>query len=155
VELFVDPKGDGRQWVEIELSPFNVIYDQLAVMTADAQPTPDLRLPPDVYNRDVWRDVTWNMDGLRTETRLMLDAGGHTTGWIADMAVPADPLLHRLGQATFHPMTLRANIMRYDWLATADPAKRTLLATNWAPVVWGCPHISPLAMGYLHLIARQ
>ncbi len=45
--------------------------------------------------------------------------------------------------------------MRYEYPKPADEnAKRKLIAMNWAPVMYGQPHISPGAMGYVTLVAR-
>jgi len=150
VELFIDPKGDQREWIEIEVSPNNVVFDQLAVLTADPVSGPDHVLLPDVLNRDWWMNLSWTLDGLRTATSRIKE-NGNVVGWVADLAVPADPLLRRLGKKSFEPMTLRANLLRYDYIKTAGTEKKQLVALNWAPVKYGCPHISPEAMGSIVL----
>jgi len=51
-------------------------------------------------------------------------------------------------------MTLRAHLLRYRWtkpFSTAVDPERRLIAMSWAPVLHGCPHISPGAMGVLKL----
>jgi len=52
-------------------------------------------------------------------------------------------------------MTLRAHLLRYRWtkpFSTAVDPERRLIAMSWAPVLHGCPHISPGAMGVLKLV---
>lgn len=151
VEVFLDAKGDGRQWIELEVSPENATFDQMAILTAAPVSTPDLTLPGSVLDRDWWTDLSWSLEGWRTAATVQ-KSGGRVTGWTVDMALPAKPVLHRLGRDRYAPMTLRANFLRYAYVSSADPKNpRRLLAMNWSPVTYGCPHISPLAMGLLTL----
>lgn len=53
VEIFIDPDGDGRDYVEIEISPANVVTDLLM-----ARGEPDKR-----------GDLGWDFRGLRTEVQ--------------------------------------------------------------------------------------
>ena len=149
IEMFLDPKGDAREWVEVEASPNNVIFDKLFLLTADPVSGRDGVLVAPIRQRDLWTDVAWNLDGLRTSVRKVRNADGTTT-WIADLAVPADPLLRRLGASQFSPMTLRGNLVRYHWFGSTSQQK--LLAMNWASVAFGYPHVSPQAMGSLVLV---
>ncbi|MEO7717465.1 MAG: carbohydrate-binding family 9-like protein [Capsulimonas sp.] len=149
VEMFLDVKGDARQWIELEVSPRCVTFDKVMTLTADPISDADLILAPDLRNRDLWRDLSWTLDGLRTAATIQ-KSGKRITGWTVDIALPAKPTLRRLGLDHFAPMTLRANFLRYEYPAT-NGAKRPLIAMNWSPVRWGCPHISPQAMGYLEL----
>lgn len=154
VEVFLDPVGDGRQYFEIEVSPKNQIFDALFTLTTEPRANENGRLLPDVINRNLWNSVDWNCESLRTATRLQTTATGETTGWVADLALPAAPLLRRLGLTKFEPLTLRAHLLRYHWTEPyADPAppSRRLIAMSWATVEKGCPHISPGAMGFLKL----
>ena len=158
VEVFLDAKGDGREWIELEVSPGNATFDQVTTLTAPPISNADLLLTSDVLQRDWWVDLSWSLDGWRTAATVQ-KTNGKVTGWTVDMALPAQAVLRRLGQAQFGPMTMRANFLRYEQVpavkaAGADPgASRRLLAMNWSPVLYGCPHISPLAMGYLVLAA--
>lgn len=149
VEVFIDPKGDGREWVELEVSPHNVVFDQIAVLTAEPEYDAGGVLTHQVLDRDWWTDLSWNLDGLRTATGR-LQSNGKITGWIVDMAVPATPLLRRLGVKSFSPMNLRVNLLRYETMTAAN-GKPVFIPMNWAPVMFGCPHISPDAMGTLVL----
>lgn len=149
VEVFIDPKGDGREWVELEVSPHNVVFDQLAVLTAEPEYEAGGILTHQVLDRDWWTDLSWNLEGLRTAAGR-LQSRGKITGWIVDMAVPATPLLRRLGVKSFGPMNLRVNLLRYETMTAAD-GKPMFIPMNWAPVTFGCPHILPDAMGTLVL----
>jgi hypothetical protein len=151
VEVFLDAKGDGRQWIELEVSPYGSTMDQLATLTADPVSDSNLIVISDVLNRDWWVDLSWSLDGWRTAASIQ-KSGGKVTGWTVDMALPASSILHRLGQTAFTPMTLRANLLRYEEVPSpGSPNGRRMTSINWSPVVFGCPHISPLAMGYLEL----
>ncbi len=152
VEVFLDPKGDSRQWIEIQVTPRNRILDNLLLLTADPVSRPDGRLAESVFPRDWWADRAWNLDGLRTAARVVV-VGGTITGWVADLAIPADPTLKRLARTTFAPMTMRMNLLRYEWRPPAQVGgKKLLVAMDWATVVDGCPHFSPQAMGVVRLV---
>jgi hypothetical protein len=152
VELFIDPVGDGRQFVEVEISPRNSVLDMLHLITTKPKYNPDLTLRPDVIDRNAWSCLDWTYDGLRSATSQWSE-NGKTAGWIVDLALPARPLLKRMGFKTFRPQNLRINFLRYESEAGATPkAAREFIPLNWAPVVVGRPHRSPAAMGYLRLM---
>ena len=71
------------------------------------------------------------------------------------MALPAVDLMRRHGEAELRAGEVRANFVRYDWIAgmTGGESRdgRRLLATDWGPVRYGQPHVSPAAMGVLEL----
>ncbi|MGI4789578.1 MAG: carbohydrate-binding family 9-like protein [Janthinobacterium lividum] len=148
VEVFLDPKGDGREWIKLEVSPNNVVFDQLDVLTTEPVYDPDGTLTSDVLACDWWTDLSWDLTGPRTAARRM-QRHGETSGWVIDLAVPADPL-RRLGIKPFRPMRLRTNLLRYETQPGVN-GKSVFLPMNWAPVRFGCPHISPAAMGTLVL----
>lgn len=152
VEVFLDPKGDSRQWVELQLSPNNQVLDALDLVTTEPRSGEDLRLIPQIFARDVWGNKFWNLDNLRTATSR-LRQGSKEVGWIAELALPADGVLKRLGRRNYQPMTMRINIIRYEWVKTDDGSRR-LTAMNWAPVLCGCPHMSPQAMGFITLLPK-
>ncbi len=154
VEVFIDAKGDGRQWVEIELSPYGVTLENMTTLTADLVSNSDLIIDPQIRDRDYWPNASWDMPGLRTASKIVQGAG-HASLWIADFAFPAGATLHRLGLKEYLPMTLRANFLRYDYPIVDSAGTRVLCPQNWAPVIIGCPHISPAAMGYVDLLPRS
>lgn len=144
VELFLDPVGDGRNYVELQVSPNNQIFDQQ--ISLDAAPRSDAngRLRNVFLKKHFHPHPEWDMPGLRTATRRV------PGGWIAELAVPAAAF----GRSSWRPMTLCAHLMRYDWQHSSS-GKRRLIAMNWAPVRYGCPHISPAAMGRLVLLPKK
>lgn len=151
-EVFLDAKGDGREWTELEVSPHNLTLQVLTTLTAAPRSGPTQVLSQTILQRDWWPDPHWQMDGLQTAATIQ-QRDGTVTGWTVDIALPAAAVLRRVGQSRYTPMTLRANFLRYEYLPTregTDP--RRLLAMNWAPVQYGCPHISPQAMGELQLV---
>lgn len=146
-EVFLDPKGDGRQYMEFQVSPNNIVLDNMFVLSAEPKYTKNLRFVPGFT--DCWNFMEWNLDGLKTATApLMKD--GKKIGWTTEIAVPAKILAKRYGKNNLFPMTMRANFMRYDWQPNKK-GKRSMVHMNWSPVQHGCPHISPAAMGYLVL----
>jgi len=154
VEVFLDPVGDAREYVEIELTPKNDTFDQVILITApqvksDSQGV----LLKEVQERDFWAFPQWDLAGLRTAAKICVLPSGEQ-GWIAELAIPANPLLQRLGRTTFMAMTMHANLLRYEWRKSGSDsgAARQLIPMNWAPVRNGSPHLSPEAMGLLRLV---
>jgi len=150
-EVFLDAKGDARQWIEVEVSPKNVVYDGMTTLTAAPESDVNLILDGDIISRDYWANPSWNLDKLRTAASIQ-KTDGRVTGWIVDLALPAGPTLQRLGMSQFGPMKMKINFLRYEYEPAGDPkSPNTLYAMNWAPVMYGCPHISPQAMGTVEL----
>jgi len=150
-EVFIDPKGDGRQWIELEVSPNNDVLEIVTVLSAEPVFGEYGMLSSEICQRDLWFNRLWDMDGLRTAAAPWR-RNDQVVGWVVDMAIPAKPLLRRLGMKAFAPMSLRCNLMRYAYPTPAQEGQpRHLLAMNWSPVRYGCPHLSPAAMGTLVL----
>ena len=150
-EVFLDAKGDGRQWIELEVSPKNVVFDSMTTLTAAPESDANLLLNGDIISRDYWANQSWNMDKLRTAASIQ-KTDGRVKGWIVDLALPAGPTLQRLGMNQFAPMKMKVNFLRYEYEPASDPkSPTTLYAMDWAPVMYGCPHISPQAMGTIEL----
>ena len=61
VELFIDEHGDGRNYIELEVSPHNVIFDALIHNNGDGS--------------ELITDVTWQLEGLQTAVEV--DRQGH------------------------------------------------------------------------------
>jgi len=152
-ELFLDIKGDSRQWVELEVSPNNVVYEAMTTLTADPQSDQNLLLDANILNRDYWQNTAWTLTGLRSACRIEKDSKTNVTGWITDIALPATPTLQRLGLNSYGPIAFKANFLRYEYPAPKDKtSSRSLVAQDWGPVLLGCPHISPEAMGNIQLV---
>lgn len=148
-EVFIDGKGDQRQWIEIQVSPLNQVLDLVSTMTADPQYTAEMRLTQTMVERDFWSDRSWSAAGLVTASGRLFE-GGKTVGWTVEMSIPAAAFLRRMGRDRIEPMQIRANFLRYDHPVV--DAGRGFTQLNWAPVAVGCPHISPSAMGVLRLV---
>jgi len=146
-EIFVDPVGDGREFVEIEVSPDNGVFDQVHLLTTDPQSGDDGVLGDEIINRDMWSFPGWNIPGLKHAASRWARPDG-SKGWLVDVALPA-VLLRRTGRSHFAPMTLRANFLRYDHPLRGK--EREFVSLNWSPVIAGRPHRSPARMGYLVL----
>ncbi|HCE42587.1 MAG TPA: hypothetical protein DET40_03465 [Lentisphaeria bacterium] len=149
-EVFIDGKGDGRQYVEIQATPDGESLDLMYVFTGDPEYTSELRMTPEFCDKERWGFREWNMEGLRT-AGSRIERDGKIVGWSVEMAIPAAAVVKRQGLKNFVPMEIRANFMRYDWPADEKTGKRDLLHMNWSPVLKGCPHISPSSMGRLVL----
>lgn len=152
VEIFFDPVGDGRQSMEIQISPTNGVADYNNLCTApQITSQPNLILDWSIVRENFWSDKSWNLAGLRTAARQCRLGKDHR--WVVDAALPANPALHRLGKNAYQPMELHANLVRYDRaMIPGSKKKRELNAMSWAPTMFGCPHISPTAMGILVLV---
>jgi len=74
VEIFIDPTRRQRSYIEIEVSPLNVVLD-LYILN-------DPRCPP-------MRPLQhWNCAGLRTATHVERDRNHRATFWNCEMAIP-------------------------------------------------------------------
>jgi len=142
VEVFLDPVGDGRAFVELQVSPDNEIFDAMHLYTADPVSGDDFLIREDLIKRESWFTPEWNLEGLQTTVERS------DSSWQVTMKIPARTLLRRLGKTVFEPgMVLRANFVRLDY----TPGDKNAVITNWAPVVAGRVHRSPAGMGYLML----
>ena len=151
VQVFIDPKGDGRQVVELLCNANNDVLDLQILLTAAPRSDENLQLLPEVVDRDYWMSADWNAKGLRTAAAKD-EKDGEVSGWRVEMAIPAKSLLRRLGEDRLSPLTLRANFVRYEWEPPPGPNQEwSLLSMNWSPVEAGYPHLSPAAMGFLKL----
>jgi len=149
-EIFLDPVGDQRQYFELQVSPDNHALDQVILVTGEPKISPALTFDWGFSGRNVWFWLDWTMEGFRTATSR-IEKDGQLAGWIVDAAIPAKAALRRLGAGKFAPdMTMRINFLRYERPPIGD-GKRSFIAMNWAPVIYGCPHVSPAAMGTITL----
>lgn len=102
VEVFLDPGADGKDYLEIQVSPANVVFDALFA----SHRSPD------------WTQArSFNLAGLRTAVKVtgtLNRTGDQDSGWDVEMAIPfAD--LPGLGKAPpDHESTLRANFFRIE-----------------------------------------
>jgi hypothetical protein len=148
-EFFLDAGADGRQWMEIQVNPLNQTLDLMSFyLGAETDVSETGRITPEGRN-NYFSLREWEAEGaIIASGRIVED--GKIKGWTVELAVPASLITKRLGGGPLKPCELRANIVRYDHSLTADN-KRYLLFMSWGRVEFGCPHISPGAMGVLHL----
>jgi len=149
VEVFLDPVGDGRHYVEFEVNPRNDVLDSIHLFTAEPR-CDDNNLLLSELHRDHWSFLAWNADEFRSAARR-LETDGTVVGWIADFAIPAAGVLKRRGLKAFEPMRMRANFVRYDRLLLAN-GRRAFVPMSWGRGMAGCPHVSPAAMRTLELL---
>lgn len=150
VEVFIDPAGDEKQYIELQVSPNNGVRDVLYLCTGEPKSDEYRIQTAELVERDIWVLVDWTFDGLKTASSRFDSAGRH--GWIAELAIPAS-CLRRLGQKEFQPMTLRANFIRLDRPKNpARPGERFFVSSNWSSIFSGRAHRSPTANGYLKLV---
>lgn len=153
VEIFFDPKGDGREYIEIQVNAKNDIYDQLCFVVTEPKYRESLVLEGEIIDRDFWWTPEWNVYFMRTAASIQ-QQDGKPVGWVVDIDIPAFWTLRRLGLRTFQPdLTMRANLVRCEYPVPDDPhGKRKLTPMSWAPTVYGVPHVSAAAMGYITLL---
>lgn len=153
VEVFLDPKGDSRQYFEFEVNPDNSVLDSIHLLTAPEIKSDALTnaLVGEIWGSEVWSFVQWNAEGLRTAARS-IETDGALTGWIGEFAIPAPGILRRVGQAAYKPMKLRANFVRYEYRKQPGSETRRFIPMAWGKVMQGCPHVSPAAMGDVELV---
>jgi hypothetical protein len=110
VELFLDPWGAERLYVEIEVSPANVVFDALVVNRARGGET----------RRDLDALRGWRCRGLRTAARVdgVLNGGPVSRGWEVELAIPLRALAPRLEPAP--GVEWRFNAFRVDRSAHGD-----------------------------------
>ena len=150
-EVFIDAKGDGRQWLEIQVNPLNQTLDLMSFFTGNPQAvTKTLRLAPEETALDFWSFRAWEAEGLRNASGRLVDGDGNIVGWTVEMAIPAKLLMKRWDGGDLRPLEMRANFVRYDHPRKED-GEREVIFMSWGTVEHGCPHISPAAMGRLLL----
>lgn len=55
IEVFIDVVGDGKQYIELELSPYNIVFDAKVVCSQ--------------HNQHINVDASWDMKGLYTSVK--------------------------------------------------------------------------------------
>ncbi len=152
VEIFLDPVGDCREWIEVEINAKNEVYDQITLCTGEPKWDRSLRLTDDCIAREIWVLPNGALKNLRTAAAPW-KVNGQTVGWIVDAAIPAPEFLKRTGLKRFHTMTLRGDFLRYKSIPRASGTGRDLLSLTWSPMVLGIPHRCPAAFGFINLSA--
>ncbi len=112
-EVFIDPDGDTRNYVELEINALNTVWDLL--LTAPYR-TANLALHD------------WNMPGLKHAVHLrgsLNNPADTDSGWSVELAIPWESITGhsnhpRRTQPPAPGTTLRMNFSRVNWQATPD-----------------------------------
>lgn len=145
VEVFLHAGGAPVPYYELVVSPRNQVLDAAHFLTAPPEYNENGILPDPFLKKHFWTFRSWTWEGLETATNLRED--GERWIWTVEMKLPVFKLLRQQARTVFRSGdVLRANFLRYDWEGAA------LRQANWQPVLTGCPHISPGAMGRLRLV---
>jgi len=152
VEVFIDPVGDCREWVEVELNAASESYDQLTLCTGEPKWDATLHLNGDVIARDIWVFPHESLKEMR-HAAAPWTINGQTVGWIVDVAIPASGLLKRTGLKKFQAMSLHGDFLRYKTVPQPTGTKRDFLSLTWSPITLGNPHRCPAAFGIIDLDA--
>jgi hypothetical protein len=135
VEIFIDPDGDGKDYLELEINPTNAVVD-IKIMTLDP-----------------WKsDVAWGIPGLATAVRVEGTLNRHSdtdTRWTVEAAIPWAGMAGiegATGEAPTEGAVWRANLYRIERFTVSDPDDDEYLA--WAPTGQNFFHI-PDAFGLL------
>lgn len=146
-ELFLDPLGAGRFWIELQVNPLGETFDQVFCQVTAPEYWASGRLSDESLRRGL---LHFSQEFALRDLRHAVTRSA--TGWTVELAIPAAELGRYRGWTELRPMSLRANLVRYDWEADPGTGKRRLLGMLWSPTAGGCPHISPARMGTLHLV---
>jgi hypothetical protein len=136
VEVYLDPAGDGRTIMELEVSPTNLT--SLFLHHWDQIPTyPASDIDVDFFLAHQHCDYPWELPGLKTRTAIKPAPDGQTC-WTTTFAIP-------LASSSAGPhQPLKVNVLRYLWFE--QNGQREFNQYNLVPVLKGRPHQSPMAM---------
>jgi hypothetical protein len=123
VEVFIDPGGNGKDYLELEVNPLGTVLDILT-------PSPELT--------DQWQKwAEFNLDGLQVKVRVegkLNDPSVRDEYWVAQIAIP----FRNFHNAPNNPPVIgdkwRINFCRYDY---SESLGRCLLS-SWAPLGEPC-----------------
>lgn len=146
-ELFLDQRGDHRQFYEVQIDPAGRVFVKTHILTAEPRLTEEGRLTPDFVRSELWRYEIPPPEGFLSASRLDRQTGE----WTAEMFLPASFVNRRDDGAPLTPRTWRIHLVRNNWDLPKGEEGRQLVSISWAPVLEKHAHISPTRMGYLEL----
>ncbi|GAT32319.1 carbohydrate family 9 binding domain-like [Terrimicrobium sacchariphilum] len=146
-ELFLDQRGDHRQFYEVQIDPAGRVFVKTHILTAEPRLTEEGRLTPEFGASELWRYVIPPPEGFLSASRLNRETGE----WTVEMFLPASFVNRRDDGAPLTPRTLRIHLVRNNWDLAKGEEGRQLVSISWAPVLEKHAHISPTRMGYLEL----
>lgn len=146
-ELFLDQRGDHRQFYEVQIDPAGRVFVKTHILTAEPRLTEEGRLTPEFVGSELWRYVIPAPEGFLSASRLNRETGE----WTVELFLPASFVNRREGGVPLTPRTWRIHLVRNNWDLPKGEDGRQLVSTSWAPVLDKHAHISPTRMGYLDL----
>jgi len=117
IEIFIDADGDKKDYLELQVSPTNVVFDARF----------------ERHRSDLSKARAWNMAGLETAARVdgtVNQRDDTDRGWTVEMAIPVDQVPGAKSPIT-HGHVWRANLFRWDF----PKGKRGRAAAFSPPVV--------------------
>jgi hypothetical protein len=132
VELFIDPAGDGRNLVEIQVNPNNDVLDLLLRYAEGYEVTETGRLTEASVQSHFQSDRPFNVEGLQTS------AGRSSKGYWVKLQIPVPALCRAAGLDAVNPGRIRWNLVRLD-----HQQDGRVVQTDLVRVDPGCQHISP------------
>ena len=121
VEFFLDPDGDGRQYIEVQLNSLNNIRDIL-VDGSIANPS----------SAQFDEMARWNFRRLRSAVKVYGNSTGHDLGWTLEIAIPWSDL--DFARRAFPPKPgdeIRMNFYRFE---RSRRGQLPLELSGWSPV---------------------
>lgn len=125
VEVYIDPDGDGENYLEVEVSPTNIVFDLWLTKP---------RKEGGQGNTD------WTMDGLKTQSTYKGSLNSNSDedeSWICEMALPFVAMKFSASSVNFPPQendVWRFNLYRFDRAYNNDKNGE---ATGWSQTEGG------------------
>ena len=111
VEIFCDPDGNGKNYMEIQINPLNTVTDML------------LNKP---YSEGGRPQLSWDMEGLKSATHIMgtlNDPSKADTAWFCEAAMPFEQIFRFDSKGRTRPSTgdtLRILLTRYQYFRSGQ-----------------------------------
>ncbi len=122
VEVYLDPSGRGKDYVEIDLNPLGALIDLRIAEAKDGSPG------------NVEESARWNATGLRWATFVngtVNERNDRDSGWTAELAIPLKEVLPA-GEQVYVGDTWRAQFYRFERPKDSTDATAEFLA--WSPI---------------------
>ena len=107
MEIFIDPAGRGRPYVELQINPLGTVRDVLVE---------NIFLPREQWDWDTWG--RWQLKGLESAVHIIRDPGADLDlGWSVELAIPWESLRDAAAGVDLPPKPgdeWRINFYRYD-----------------------------------------
>ena len=129
VEIFIDPDNDGRNYVEIEINPANIVCDLLME-----------RGDPGKIGH-----LEWDFPGLETRVVPLHDGDGATIGWTALARLPWEGFADAVPEGLALPPRAgdrwSFNVFRIKRPDGPTEPHRRVILDAWSPVPAGSFHV--------------